>query len=180
MYREVSINCPRSCALPPDIAGVRMNLQFIFLVGVVALVSSLGGIAIWARRPAPIKVVALILSALLIVTTYAGFIELLGRPKPAALEFVANVEEATVLGAKLLEGEAIYLWLQLAGESAPRSYVLPWNNDQAVQLQEAMREADSEGSAVQIRGPLRSLSMTDEPAFYAQPRPKLPTKPNSR
>lgn len=156
-----------------------MDIQFIFLVSVVALVSGLGGIAIWARRPTPIKVAALILSALLIVTTYAGFIELLGRPKPATLEFVAKVEGATVLGAKLLEGEAIYLWLQLAGEPEPRSYVLPWSNEQAVQLQEAMREADSEGSAVRIRGPLRSLQATREPAFYAQPQPKLRAKPNS-
>lgn len=179
MYREVSINCPRSCALPPDIAGVRMNIQFMFLVGVVALVSGLGGIAIWARRPAPIKVVALFLSALLVVTTYAGFIELLGRPKPTTLEVVANVEGATVLSAKLLEGEAIYLWLQLAGEPEPRSYVLPWNSDQAIQLQEAMREAESEGGAVRMRGPLRSLQATGEPAFYAQPQPKLSPKPNS-
>ncbi len=158
---------------------MRMNIQLILLVAVVALVSGLGGIAIWAQRPLPLKVVALILSALLIVTTYAGSLELLGRPKPATLELVANVEEATVLSAKLLEGEAIYLWLQLVGETEPRSYVLPWSQEQAEQLQEAMREAESEGSAVRMRGPLRSLPAADEPVFYAQPQPKLPTKLNS-
>ena len=179
MCREVSINCRSCCAPPPDFAGMRMNIQLILLVVVVALVSGLGGIAIWAQRPLPLKVAALILSALLIVTTYAGSLELLGRPKPATLEVVANVEEATVLSAKLLEGEAIYLWLQLVGEIEPRSYVLPWSQEQAEQLQEAMREAESEGSAVRMRGPLRSLSTTDEPVFYAQPQPKLPTKPSN-
>ena len=156
-----------------------MNIQLILLVVVVALVSGLGGIAIRAHRPLPLKVAAPILSALLIVTTYAGSLELLGRPKPATLEVVANEEEATVLSAKLLEGEAIYLWLQLADEPEPRSYVLPWNQDQAVQLKEAMREAESEGGAVRMRGPLRSLPTADETVFYAQPQPKLSPKPNS-
>lgn len=156
-----------------------MSIQFILLVAVVALVSGLSGITIRTQRRPPLKVVALTLSALLIMTTYTGFLELLGRPKPATLEFIANVEGATVLSAKLLEGEAIYLWLQLVDEREPRSYVLPWNQDQAVQLQEAMRQAESVGSAVRMRGPLRSLPTADETVFYAQPQPKLSPKPNS-
>ena len=81
---------------------------------VVLIAGALASIAIWSPRRLWIKGSALVLAALLMAAGYASMIELLGKPKPATMEWArARLQEATVLGATVREGEAIYLWLRL-------------------------------------------------------------------
>ncbi len=86
------------------------------------------------------------------------------------------VPEATVLGASMRENEAIYLWLQFDGGSEPRAYVLPWHMETAKQLHQAMQQADANGTAVRMRRPFESDHDPNEPMFYAEPQPALPSK----
>lgn len=154
------------------------QLLFLF-VGIVVFVTALAGITIWSPRRMSVKVGALALSALLMASSYGGFLELMGRPKPTTLEWVSQVEEATVVGVRMREGEAIYLWLELGTPSEPRSYVIPWSEEEARELQEAMEEAESNGGQVRMRQPFSNRPPTDEPMFYAQPQTALPPKPNA-
>lgn len=156
-----------------------MTHLLVLFIGIVAFVTALGGIAIWSPRGMPVKVGALALSALLMASSYGGFLELLGRPKPASLEWIAQAEEATVVGVRMREDEAIYLWLELEPASEPRAYVIPWSQEQAKELQEAMQEAESKGGEVKMRGPFSARQDTEEPMFYAQPQAVPPPKPNA-
>ncbi|KAA3451606.1 hypothetical protein C7I87_06225 [Mesorhizobium sp. SARCC-RB16n] len=80
----------------------------------------------------------------LITVVYVGASELLGRPKPLALEW-RDTATAQVVGAVPIENEAIYVWLTTAGSPELRAYVLPWSQQAAQQLQDAMGKAEADG-----------------------------------
>ncbi len=154
-----------------------MDHLIYLYAAVVVTGTGLAFIAIWAPRALMLKVSALILAGLLMLTGYAGLVELLGRPKPASMEWAqAAVPEATVLGARLKEGEAIYLWLEWDGGSEPRGYVLPWRRPAAEALQRAMREAEADGTRVRMSRPFERDRPQHEAMFYAEPQPARPPK----
>jgi hypothetical protein len=107
----------------------------LFVVGAV-LAAALSLISIWAPRRLPVKGTALAASALFLPLGYASLVDLLSKPKPVDLEWwLREAEEAEVLASRLVEGEGIYLWLQLPDVAEPRAYVLPWDRASAEQLQ---------------------------------------------
>ena len=81
-----------------------------------------------------------------------------------------------MLGSSMREGEGIFLWLQLVDLVEPRSYVLPWSQELAQQLQDALCEAEENGTAVQMRLPFEPSIDNREPKFYAMPQPAFPPK----
>ncbi len=142
-----------------------------------ALATLLGFIAVWAPRRLLVKVVAVLAVAGFLPLGYLALVELLSRPKPVALEWwLAQAEEATVLGSLMKEGEGIYLWLQLAEAEQPRAYVLPWNRRLAEQLQKAREEAEEQQTELRMRLPFEPSLDDREPKFYALPQPALPPK----
>ncbi len=123
------------------------------------------------------RVVILVLFALLLPAAYAAPASLLGRAKPVTLEWLnGKVQEATVLSATFKENDAIYL--TLLWQQAPNLYKLPWNPKMAEQLQQAMREADRNGTQPMMKLPFEQSWDDREPRFYALPQPKMPDKPN--
>lgn len=158
----------------------------MYFYGLLVLVAAgLAAIAIWSPRAAAPKCAALLLTALLMAGGYGALLEMLGRPKPMAVEWVAdwaggsaNQEDsdATVVAMRLSEGEAIYLWLETKDAPVPRAYALPWSLEQAKQLNEAMREAEANGTKAQMRQGSRRDRATNEPLFYAEPQEALPNK----
>ena len=150
----------------------------MFSYGLLVLVATgLAAVAIWAPRSAPPKFAALTLTALLMAGGYIGLMEILGRPKPMQVAWTAEkAEETTVIAAHFIEGEAIYLWLESGDAPVPRAYVLPWSMENAKQLNEATRQAEAEGTVVQMRKQSRAENESDEPLFYARPQAPLPDK----
>jgi hypothetical protein len=113
----------------------------------------------------------------LIAVVYVGASELLGRPKPLSLEW-RDTAKAQVVGAVPVENQAIYVWLTTAGSPEPRAYVLPWSQQAAQQLQDAMGKAEADGTGVEMKmkGDGDASLDTREPMFYARPQPALPAK----
>ncbi len=148
------------------------------LAGVAGLLAAvLANIGFWAPRKLWIKMVALVTVAVFLPTAYAALVDLLGRPKPVDLEWAGRgLAEAAVLGARMREGEAIYLWLGLEGVAEPRSYALPWSDKLARQLHEARREAEAEGSDLRMRLPFGSSLEERGQRFYPAPRAAAPPK----
>jgi len=60
--------------------------------------------------------------------------------------------------------------------SEPCAYVLPWSLQAAQQLQEAMSQAEADGTAVRMTMPFESSLEDREPMFYAVPQPAMPPK----
>lgn len=148
---------------------------FFIVAAVLAFVLATHGI--WAPRRLGVKISAVITTALFLPLAYAAAATLLSKPKPVHLEWwLAQADEATVLGSSMREGDGIYLWLQLAELVEPRAYVLPWDRKLAQELQEALRQAEENGSAVRMRLPFEPSLDNRDPKFYALPQPALPPK----
>lgn len=148
------------------------------LFGLAAVTAAvLASIAIWAPRALLAKAGALGCAALFMPLGYAGYSELLSRPKPVELEWwLSQADEATVLGSQMREGSGLYLWLQVQGTEEPRAYRLPWDRKTAEELQQALDEAERNGTGVRMRLPFEASLDRREPKFYALPQPALPPK----
>ncbi len=152
--------------------------QFMLLYGALVLVAAgLAGITLWGARSFLPQASALGLAGLLMFAGYVGLMDVLGRPKPVTVEWsLAQMEEATVVAARLHEGEAIYLWLEMEEPPEPRAYVLPWNLEDAKELSQALREGEEQGTAVRMRAESEPTAANDQPLFYAEPQTALPAK----
>ncbi len=154
-----------------------MTELFHLFAASAALAAVLAAISIWSHRRLWAKISAVAATALFIPTIYLSYADLLSRPKPASLEWWhRSATEATVVGSRLREGEAIYVWIEMADTDEPRAYNLPWQQEMAKQLHGAQREADANGTKVQMRLPFADRVEGEEPLFYALPQPPLPPK----
>lgn len=158
-----------------------MSYVFYLFAASAGLITALAAISIWSPRALSVKVAALILTTLLLPTVYVGLAELLSRPKPIGLEWgQRDLSKAVVLHADWREGESIYVWLRVPGTNDPRAYVLPWNQEQAEQLLAAQRQAESQGTQVQVRHPfVQDQEQRQQAVFYAVPQPPRAAKARS-
>ena len=152
--------------------------ELLVLFGVLAgLAAVLVSIALWAPRRLWIKLGALGVTAVFLPAGYFGLSEMLSRPKPVGLEIARQeLAEATVLGARMEENKAIYLWLDIPGVQEPRAYALPWSKELARQLQGAERESEDTGGPIRMRKPFERSMDDREKRFYAPPPPPPPQK----
>jgi hypothetical protein len=154
-----------------------MDSPFILYALVVLVAAALAAIAIWAPRGLILKTSAVLLAAGLMAAGYAGFMEIIGRPKPVSVEWaLETIEDAAVVATRLREGEGIYLWLEGRGTTVPRAYVLAWDSSDARQLQQAQRQAEDQGTVVRMRAIRDDRRAKDEPLFYAEPQAPPPAK----
>ena len=153
------------------------------LVAVLLLLLAINAVLAWTAiaQPGPLwrKWLALTALALSVPLAMVAVHELTGRPKPIALEWVHDLRGgATVVAYRFVEDEAIYLWLVLPGESAPRAYALPWDRASAREIQEA------EAVAQELRT-LMEMAIEEDPdnnadftlVFRAVTIPTLQDKP---
>lgn len=145
--------------------------------GLTVLAGVLGSISIWTPRKVWLKCTALCTLSFFLPVAYFTMTDLLSRPKPADLEWLhRQADQAQVLGTRMKEGEAIYVWLQMEGVKEPRAYVLPWDQQLARQMHGAKREAESKGRPLMMGKPFQPSLEQRGKKFYAAPQPKLPPK----
>jgi hypothetical protein len=106
------------------------NLHFTF-AGFALLFAALAAVAIWSRRRALWKTMAIGLVILALPLGAFAYLDLLAKPKPMHLEY-RHLGETEIISAVLQEGEAIYLWVSVDG--TPRFYQLPWDGATALEL----------------------------------------------
>jgi len=160
-----------------------------FIVAVAAVVS----LALAAPQRGGRRLMLVGLCAVTFVLTAALAEELLGHPKPIAVEWRSG--EATVIAYDFDEGRAIYVWLAWPEEDVPRAYALPWDEHVAREIAEAQQGVDADGGEVVAalaggrsdepgeRFENQSSGSTDgsledrDVMFYPVPHPKPPDKP---
>src|SRR5215475_819998 len=155
-----------------------------FLIAFISLSFLLGAFA-YVALPAGSRMRRALVSgffALILGALFFGYSDMLGRPKPTRLELLkGGTQEARVLGSYILDGQGVYLWLQLPGVVEPRYYKLPWDEKTAKSLQEAVQKnADEHGAGIVMGMPFEPSLDPDKPKFYPLPQPKLPDKPNEQ
>lgn len=138
-----------------------------------AVTVSLSGVVALGARSAALRAGGL---ALALAVTYAGGADLLGRPKPARLALIEQMQdEARLVGSYYVEGKAIWLWLLWPDAAAPMAYALPWDRRTAEALMKARRQAEADGAQVMVRRPFRDGPRA-EPIFRVPPLPPMPSK----
>ena len=151
------------------------DLTFLYAFAIVISLLLVFAALRWARTGFA-RLVIIGLFVLLLPVAYAAPASLLGKAKPVTLQWVnTEVPEAEVLSATMVENEAIFLTLMWQAE--PSLYKLPWDQQTAQQLQDAMKQAERNGTNPVMRLPFEPSWDRDEPRFYALPQPKMPEKP---
>jgi hypothetical protein len=139
-----------------------MEALFIIFSALLGVTALLAAIAVWSWRRTAVRTLAVVLTALFIPIGYLSVTELLSQPKPMQHEwFKRHVDEATLLGVSVREGQAIYLWLRLDDSLEPRYYVLPWQQQLAEKLQNLVDEAIRDGASITISNPFSRKSFDD-------------------
>lgn len=152
----------------------QLGMFFVALVVIAAVLSNIG---VWAPRKTWLRFSAIAAAGLFIPTAYAAVSDLLSRPKPVAIEWVhRDAKEATVLGARIVEGRNIFLWLEMPDAPEPRSYVLPYDEETAKQLYGAQQDAKKAGTKTHMKRPFANRRDIAKPQFYAAPQQPRPNK----
>jgi len=99
-----------------------------------------------------------------------ALIQVLGHHRPVWFDTDISTENH-ILAAKMIEGEAIWLYLDRPGE--PLALVLPWSRDAAQGLQDAMRESNRRGRDGALMKFDPSLD-DNEPQFHPLPQEAVP------
>ena len=69
---------------------------------------------------------------------------MLSQPKQGSIEWLhKNIEEVEIRAAEFEYKKAIYVWMLFPGETKPRYYEFEWDDEEAKQLEEAMKKRGS-------------------------------------
>ena len=142
------------------------------------LISSVISLTFWSRKKTHYKVLSIIIGLFCFLISYGTMLEVLSRPKPKNLELLNKyTEELTLLHVNWLEGEAIYLLVQLEGLNEPRLYKFPWNAAQAQEYDEMLEKGRENGEEVKIVNPFYPTNAEErETLVYTSPAKPLPPK----
>lgn len=145
-----------------------------FLIYIMAVVLLFGTFTFLAVPRGRWKIAAVLTFVALIVTVYGGAFELMGRSKPIALEW-HQLKGSRIYGYVLVEGRAIYLWLDRNGE--PVAYVLPWSITNAQEVQDAMEGAGKIGGTALLGPKIDGVPDAPDNGEIAKIKPPAPPAP---
>lgn len=142
---------------------------WLVITGILGIIATL---AIWSRGITRARAwsVAAFLLASPAAAASLGFS--LGWAVPLVQGVTLSAGEHTILGAKMIVGEGIFLLMD-RGMDAPRYVYIPWNEETAKKLQDALEEKGEEGTAGMKVKPFEWSWDQGPPLFYADPQPKM-------
>ena len=155
-----------------------MDLLNWFFAVLTILISFIIAISIWSRKKVKYKILSILLGIFAYFISYATLIEILSRPKPKNLELLNKyANELTLLHVNWVEGEAIYLLVQLDDIIEPRLYEFPWNAAQAQEYDEMLEKGRENGEEVKIANPFFPTNAEERKTIiYTAPAKPLPPK----
>lgn len=153
-----------------------MQTALLCCVAIFAILLGAALIVVWSRRVNWIRPLAIpaALAAAAVATVIVG--STLGNAVPLVAGLNAPDGKVTVLSAKLIADDGIYITLDLPG--APRLFWLPWDKEMAEKLEEMLSNPDSAG-VIATLPPFDWSWDTNPPTFQDLPQPKImPDKPD--
>ncbi len=130
------------------------------------------GCAVFGLLPSSrMKIVPTALFLALASVAFIGGAEILGRPKPATLEW-RKLVGAQITGLWVVEDVAIYVMLVGEGDT-PRLYVFPYSASDAESLQDTVRRMGEQGGTTNAGDGMDGV----EGGAFTDDRPPLPLPP---
>lgn len=144
----------------------------------VGLGAGLATAVVWSRKNTWVRGAAVaIYFALMPLVVGSAFFSL-GHPAPWVQMVTVPGGKYLVLGVKMVQDVAIYVWLDF-GEEHPRYFAMPWDNATADKMQEmldAQRRGEIPGFELEI--PYEWSWDENPPQFHPLPQPRrVPDKP---
>ncbi len=155
-----------------------MDILNWFFALLTILISFIIALSIWSRKKVKYKVLSITIGVFAYLISYATLLEILSRPKPKNLELLNKyANELTLLHVNWVEGEAIYLLVQLDNLIEPRLYEFPWNAAQAQEYDEMLEKGRENGEEVKIANPFYPTNAEERKTIiYTAPAKPLPPK----
>ena len=155
-----------------------MDLLNWFFTLLTILIAFIIALSIWSRKKVKYKVLSILLGVFTYLVSYGSLLEILSRPKPKNLELLNKyANELTLLHVNWVEGEAIYLLVQLDNLIEPRLYKFPWNAAQAQEYDEMLEKGRENGEEVKIANPFFPTNAEERKTIiYTAPAKPLPPK----
>ena len=155
-----------------------MDILNWFFALLTVLISFIIALSIWSRKKVKYKVLSITIGVFAYLISYATLLEILSRPKPKNLELLNKyANELTLLHVNWVEGEAIYLLVQLDNLIEPRLYEFPWNAAQAQEYDEMLEKGRENGEEVKIANPFFPTNAEERKTIiYTAPAKPLPPK----
>ena len=155
-----------------------MDLLNWFFALLTILITFIIAISIWSRKKVKYKILSILIGVFAYFISYATLLEILSRPKPKNLELLNKyANELTLLHVNWVEGEAIYLLVQLDDIIEPRLYEFPWNAAQAQEYDEMLEKGRENGEEVKIANPFFPTNAEERKTIiYTAPAKPLPPK----
>ena len=155
-----------------------MDLLNWFFTLLTILIAFIIALSIWSRKKVKYKVLSILLGVFTYLVSYGSLLEILSRPKPKNLELLNKyANELTLLHVNWVEGEAIYLLVQLDDIIEPRLYKFPWNAAQAQEYDEMLEKGRENGEEVKIANPFYPTNAEERKTIiYTAPAKPLPPK----
>ena len=153
-----------------------MSYTVWLALGILALFAAAAWLAIWSRRDTWGRPGAVALFLVAIPTIGLAGVESLGWHRPIDLVWDLDEGDYRVLAAKLVQDQAIYIYVDDATRMEPRPLLLPWDNDTANAIQRALDGAPegAEGEFMMSYEP--SIEMSGQQFHPLPPEPSLPPK----
>jgi hypothetical protein len=144
-------------------------------LAIMLLISSMALIVAWTRRQTLYRSLAVAIALLSAPVMALALTSALGWAVPMFPLLTVPGGDFLVLGAKIMQGEGIFVLLDLGG-GEPRHYRLPWDQKLADKLQDMLDDPDKGGIMLNI--PYEPSLDTNAAQFWPLPQPKaLPNKP---
>ena len=105
------------------------------------------------------------------VITGTGFFSL-GHPAPWVQTLTVPGGDYRVLGVKMVQDVAIYVWLDF-GADHPRYFALPWDNETANQIQALLDRQQNGDGGFTLNIPYEKSLDRNPPQFQPVPQPKM-------
>jgi hypothetical protein len=145
-------------------------------LAVVLLFAASAWLAIWSRRDTWGRPGAIALFLIAMPTIGLAAVESLGFHRPIGLTWDLDEGDYRVLAAKMVQDQAIYIYIDDGIRVEPRPLLLPWSNDVANAIQRALDGAP-EGSEGEFMMSYEPAIETDQQQFHPVPQePALPPK----
>lgn len=154
-----------------------MSYTVWLALGVLGLFAAAAWLAVWSRRDTWGRTAAMFLFLAAMPTIGLAAVESLGWHRPIQLVWDLDQGDYRVLAAKMVQDEAIYIYVDDESRVEPRPLLLPWDNATANAIQRALDGAPdgAEGEFMMSYEP--AIGMNEQQFRPVPQAPALPPKP---
>lgn len=122
-----------------------MSTPIPYFIALAAILFFLVHATVWSRRGTWARPAAIVILFITLPLFAAAYVESMGFHRPINLAWGLKKAEIQIIGIKLVQDKAIYLYADDPSREEPRPLSLPWSNEVADKLAKLADQSQQEG-----------------------------------